>query len=230
MHAELKNSTITVCDLSNSESLNQFSDLVNNKDRIDVAFLNVGVITPGEFLDLPFEKSEFQLRLNLWSSLLLNRICGQKMRSQKFGSIINTVSMAGVIGLKGSAVYSASKFGLRGFLMAFREEMKPFNVSVSGIYLSAIDTPMLRSEALNPNGSALNFMSEPVHVEKVAQLVLKVIASKKLEYYLPQSEGLFSRILGLFPSLISKLYGFMEKLGQKGKRQFIEKHQLMKNF
>ena len=227
LHSELKNSIMTVCNLSNADSLENLANLIKNKEKIDVAFLNVGIITPGNFLDLPFEKSEFQIRLNLWSTLYLNRLCGQKMRNQRFGNIVNTVSMAGVIGLKGSAIYSTSKFGLRGFLMAFREEMKPFNVYVSGIYLSAIDTPMLRAEAADPNGSALNFISEPVKVEKVAELVLEVLQSKKGEYFLPKWEGFSSRILGAFPSLISMLYDYMEKQGEKGRQKFIEENSLV---
>ena len=227
LHNELKNSIMTVCNLSNSESIENLSNLINSKESIDIAFLNVGTIAPGNFLDLPFEKSEFQIRLNLWSTLYLNRICGQKMRSQGYGNIINTVSMAGVIGLKGSATYSASKFGLRGFLMAFREEMKTHKVNVSGIYLSAIDTPMLRAEAVDPNGSALNFISEPVKVEKVAELVLEVIKSKKAEYFLPKWDGFTSRILGAFPSLINMFYEYMEKQGEKGRQKFIEKNKLV---
>jgi short-subunit dehydrogenase len=227
LHKQLYNSTMTVCNLSDKDSIDNLSQLINKSKRLDLAFLNVGAITPGDFLEIPFEKSEFQLRLNLWSTLYLNRICGQKMKVQGYGDIINTVSMAGIVGLKGSAVYSASKFGLRGFLMAFREELKPFNVNVSGIYLSAIDTPMLRAEAVHPNGSALNFVSEPVKVEKVAELVLKVVNTKKLEYYLPNGEGLTSRILGAFPTLISKLYNYMEQQGEKGRRKFIEKNNLV---
>nr|WP_315141982.1 SDR family oxidoreductase [uncultured Flavobacterium sp.] len=226
LHKQLSNSTITLCNLSDKQSIENLSGLINKSKKLDLALLNVGVITPGNFLEIPFEKSELQLQLNLWSTLYLNRICGQKMKEQGFGDIVNTVSMAGIVGLKGSAVYSASKFGLRGFLMAFREELKPFNVNVSGIYLSAIDTPMLRAEAIHPNGSPLNFVSEPVKVERVAELVLHVVETKKLEYYLPEGEGFSSRILGVFPSLISKLYGYMEKKGEKGRKKFIEKNNL----
>lgn len=223
MQQQLPGTEISVCNLADKSSLEALSEKIMAKANIDVTFLNAGIVLPGDFIDIPFEKSEFQLNLNLSSTLYLNHVCGRKMKEQGFGHIINTVSMAGIIGLKGSAIYSAGKFGLRGFLMAFNNEMKPYNVAVSGIYLSAVDTAMLRAEAIDPNGSALNFLSEPIKPGKVAMLVLKLLQTKKLEVYLPYLDSLTTKFLGAFPALIPFIYPFLEKIGERGRKNYIKK-------
>ncbi|OJJ19502.1 hypothetical protein BKI52_22095 [marine bacterium AO1-C] len=222
----LPGSKITVCDLTNRDHLEDLSQQIERKPRLDIAFINAGTIVPGDFIDLTFDKCEFQVKLNLWSALYLNYVCGRKMKMQAQGHLISTVSMGGIIGLKGSATYSATKFGLRGFLMAFRNEMKPFGVAVSGLYLSAIDTPMLRYEATHEKGSPLNFLSQPVKVEKVAQMVLKIIKRKRLENYLPFGDSLSAKFFGAFPGFIPKVYPMLRRLGEKGRRKFIRKNGL----
>ncbi len=226
MQQNLPNTEITVCNLADKSLLEIFSEKIMQKDQIDIAFLNVGIVLPGDFIDYSFERSESQLNLNLYSTLYLNHVCGRRMKFQGNGHIINTVSMAGIIGLKGSAVYSAGKFGLRGFLMAFRNEMQPYGVAVSGIYLSAVDTAMLRAEAIEPKGTALNFLSEPLEPEKVANLTFKLLKSKEGEAYMPYIDSLTSKFLGAFPWLIPFIYPILEKIGEKGRKKYIKKHGL----
>ena len=216
----------TVCDLTDRHDLDKLAEQITQKPRLDIAFINAGTIVPGDFIDVSFKQCDFQLKLNLWSALYLNHVCGNKMKAQNQGHLISTVSMGGIIGMKGSATYSATKFGLRGFLMAFRNEMKPFGVAVSGLYLSAIDTPMLRYEATHDKGSPLNFLSQPIKVEKVAKMVLKIIRRKRLENYLPYGDSLSAKLFGSFPGLIPKVYPTLRRMGEKGRRKFIQKNGL----
>ncbi|HRH56853.1 MAG TPA: SDR family oxidoreductase [Chitinophagales bacterium] len=229
MQQNLPNTQITVCNLADKKELEMLSEMITQKTQIDIVFLNAGIVLPGNFIDIPFEKSELQLNLNLYSTLYLNHVCGIKMKEQGKGHIINTVSMAGIIGLKGSAVYSACKFGLRGFLMAFRNEMRPFGVAVSGIYLSAVDTAMLRAEAADPKGTSLNFLSEPIEAEKVAKFVLKLLKTKKVEVYMPYIDSLTTKFLGAFPLLIPFIYPILEIIGERGRKKYIKKLNLLKS-
>jgi len=222
----LPGTEITVCDLTKRSDLETLGQQIDQRPTLDIAFLNAGTIVPGDFIDLSFDKCDFQLKLNLWSVLYLNHVCGHKMKAQGAGHLISTVSMGGIIGMKGSATYSATKFGLRGFLMAFRNEMKPFGVAVSGLYLSAIDTPMLRYEATHEKGSPLNFLSQPAKVEKVAKMVMKIIKRKRLENYLPYGDSLSAKFFGSFPGFIPKVYPILWRLGEKGRRKFIRKNGL----
>jgi short-subunit dehydrogenase len=227
LHAAIPTSRMTICDLKNEESVQKLCAEIAEIPHLSVAFLNAamispGMTTPGKFIDQPLENIDAQIQVNLVSCLHLNHVCGLKMKAQGEGHIINTVSMGGIISMKDSATYSATKFGLRGFLMAFSVEMRPFGCSVSGIYPSAVDTQALRFEATHPDGSPLNFLSPPMKADDVAQCVLKAIKTKRLEYYLPYTDSLTSKLFGSFPNFLHIFYPMFEKMGEKGRKKFIQ--------
>jgi short-subunit dehydrogenase len=134
---------------------------------IDVAVLNAGMLVIGNLADLTRDEMLDQIQVNLCATALLAQCCAKRMGEAGKGHIMATVSMGGIVALKGSATYSASKFGLRGLLFALKDELAGKGVHVTGIYPAGVDTPMLRHEALH-GGSALNFVGKPVTAEDVA--------------------------------------------------------------
>lgn len=65
---------------------------------------------------------------------------------KKGGFIVNTASMAGVIGVYGYTDYSASKFAVIGYSEALRSELKAFNIQVSVLCPPDTDTPGFHNE------------------------------------------------------------------------------------
>lgn len=190
--------------------------------HVDVAFINAGVIFPGDLVEMTPHQIDLQMDVNLNSAIHLIQSCARIMKSRKTGHIIATVSVGGVLALKGSAVYSASKFGLRGLLAGLRDELSEFGVRVSGIYPSGVDTKMLRHEA-EQGGSALNFVSEPQTVQAVGDAFERALKTGKLEVYVPYFDGLLARCLALVPSVVSCLYPVLQWLGEKGRQKYLAK-------
>jgi short-subunit dehydrogenase len=225
LKAELAESPVSVSlktlDLTELSSLAGFCNEIECFDgTLDCAFLNAGVVTPGDVLSLDRALLTRDVDVNLKSAMWLNQACGRKMQAQGSGHIINTASMAALVSLKGAASYSASKFGLRGFLIALREELRPHGVFVSMMLPSAIDTPMLRYEA-NHGGSALNFLSNPSSVEDVVRVFNKAQRSKRLEYFIPYSDSLMGRLVCIFPGLLARFYPVLSYLGERGREKFL---------
>lgn len=219
--ARYPDARIDVLNLSDQQAVLDWSRrLEDSGERIDVAFVNAGLIAVGEVVDLPTGKLLLQLQVNLVSTAVMIQALARRMKAAGRGHLIATVSMGGIVSLKGSATYSASKFGLRGLLWGLRDELRPHGVHVSGIYPAGVDTAMLRHEARH-GGSALNFVGRPVSVETVANAVLRAVDRPRLETYVPASEGLTSRIAGAFPGLLAKLYPLLEKLGERGRAQYL---------
>ncbi len=221
---------ISCIDVNDKQQLNCLCDNILSAPKIDVAHVNAGVVYPNDVVNSTPLEIDLQLDINLRSALHINRALAIKMKEQKTGHIVNTVSMGAFIPLPTSAVYCATKAALRSFLTAMQAELKPFGVSVSGIYPSGVHTPMLQYEALN-NGSPLNFLNMPVSADKVANTVLKSAGttwgSKKLEYYLPYSDSISSRIVNAFPWLLQKIYPLFRYLGEKGRTKYIRKFNVM---
>ena len=230
-YPNIKTSCIDVSDI---QQLKTLCDEISAAPHLDVAHVNAGIVRPSQVTDSTAQDIDLQLDINLRSALHINRALAIKMKAQKSGHIVNTVSMGALISLPGSAVYCATKAALRSFLTAMQAELKPFGVSVSGIYPSGIHTPMLQYEALN-QGSPLNFLNMPVSAEKVASTVLKSAGksagksvgkgwgAKRLEYYLPYSDSISSRIVNAFPWLLQKVYPLFRYLGEKGRVKYIRK-------
>jgi NADP-dependent 3-hydroxy acid dehydrogenase YdfG len=65
------------------------------------------------------------------------------MKSQQSGHIINLASVAGHKVFSGSAVYSATKFGVRALSEGLRMEVKPYNIRTTIICAGAVKTELL---------------------------------------------------------------------------------------
>lgn len=211
--------TIRVLDVTQREALSKFCDDLSSLP-LDVAFINAGVVQPGHVIDLSFEDIDRQLDINLRGAICLIHALSRHFVAQARGHIIATVSMGGLLALKGSAAYSASKFGLRGFLMALDSELKPHGVLVSGLYPSAVDTAMLKYEATH-GGNVLNFLGKPLTADAIAEAFMNVLTRPKLEVYLPYGDSIGARLVGVFPRILPKLMPCLEWLGERGRKKYL---------
>jgi short-subunit dehydrogenase len=142
------------------------------------------------------------------------------MKAQGRGHIVATVSMGGILSLPGSAAYSAAKAGLRAYLAALRTELRGTGVAVSGIYPSAVDTPMLLHEATH-DGSLLNFFGKVSTADDVADVFERALRRRGLEHYLPYGDSVLCRLLETFPWIVPPLLGPAEALGRRGRAKYL---------
>ena len=108
---------------------------VERYGRIDILFNNAGFgrLDWFEVLD-PIQDIQGQIAVDLLGVLWTARAVLPYMYRQGSGHIINMSSVAGWVAPSLYTVYSAAKFGVRGFTEALRREAAPFGVKVSGIY------------------------------------------------------------------------------------------------
>lgn len=84
------------------------------------------------------------LAVNLTGPVLLTRACLPQLYGQGWGRVINVASVAGKIGLKYGAAYSASKHGLIGFTRSLALEAAKKGVTVNAICPGWTETQMMR--------------------------------------------------------------------------------------
>jgi 2-dehydro-3-deoxy-L-rhamnonate dehydrogenase (NAD+) len=188
--------------------------------KLDLLINNAGVTTTGPFVDIDPASIPRDIGINLIAPLHIIHTVVPWMRAP--GAIVNTISLASIAPLAGSSVYSATKFGLRGFNIALHMEMKPRGIAVSGVLPGAIDTPMLLKET-REGATALNFLGDPLPPEKVAKVILRAVREGKVEYYVPYSERILSSLALFFPALIPTIYPWFEKMGVKRKQAYLAK-------
>ena len=108
---------------------------VDHYHRIDILFNNAGFgrLDWFEVLD-PIKDIQGQIAVDLLGVIWTARAVLPQMYRQGNGHIINMSSIAGWVAPPLYTVYSAAKFGVRGFTEALRREAAPFGVNVSAIY------------------------------------------------------------------------------------------------
>lgn len=214
--------TAIACDLSDSASVADLGRRMETQwaDRLDLVFLNAGVIVPGDVVDTSAAQLRLQLEVMLVSVAELAGCAARSMTQRGSGHIVATVSMGGILALPGSAAYSAAKAGLRAYLAALRTELRGTGVSVSGIYPSAVDTPMLLHEATH-DGSLLNFFGKVSTADDVARVFERAQRKRRLEHYLPYSDSVMCRALEVFPWLVPPIIGPAEALGRRGRAKYL---------
>ena len=126
---------------------------------------------------------------------------------QGHGYIVNTSSIAGLIGVFGYTDYCASKFALVGFSEALRSELAPHGIGVSVLCPPDTDTPGLASENLTKpeETRAISAGAKLMSAEAVADALLAGLAKREL-VIVPGADGRLAwRAKRLVPGLVDRL-------------------------
>ena len=214
-------------DLTRPDELEEVAALIAATPDLTLFVNNAGVVRPGNYAELPYADVALQMDVNLIAPMRLTHAAAARFKTAHQGCILSIVSAAGHVALPGSAAYSASKFGLRGLLIALAQELEPHGVKVRSLFPGAVDTPMLRYEATH-GGSVLNFLNNDVlSADDVAIAAIKAMDGARIEVSLPDSDALLARVLCAFPALMPKLLPGLVKQGEKGLSRFLKSRGLV---
>ena len=136
------------CDVSSPEEV---KTVLGNFDRIDVIYNNAGVYLPGRdgrITDIDEAVWEKVLAINLRSVFLFCKY-GIPLMMKHGGSIINTASSAGMIGIPGCDAYTATKGAIVQLTKSLAAEYGRYNIRTNCISPAAIMTPMVRQSNLD---------------------------------------------------------------------------------
>lgn len=125
---------IEVVDLGQSGQVKSFCERIREKyPALDIAFINAGILEPGDFVDRSTASIDREIDINFRSAVHLIRACIPGMKQRRSGHIIVTSSIGGIFALSDCSVYSATKFALRGFLSGLQQELVNTGIAVSGL-------------------------------------------------------------------------------------------------
>jgi 3-oxoacyl-[acyl-carrier protein] reductase len=115
-----------------------------NPDKpVEVLVNNAGIREDALMAWMQDEQWERVIRTNLDSFFYVTRLVLNGMIGQKYGRIINVVSLSGLKGLPGQTNYSAAKAGLIGATKALALEVARQNITVNAVAPGFIKTDML---------------------------------------------------------------------------------------
>jgi NAD(P)-dependent dehydrogenase (short-subunit alcohol dehydrogenase family) len=170
----------------------------------DVLINCAGRALPRRFEEVTYEQFEETMRVNVhgcWNTVqaVLPHMKGRG------GYIVNTSSVAGLIGVFGYTDYCASKFALIGFSEALRSELKPHDICVSVLCPPDTDTPGFENEnRTKPEETrAISGTAKVMTADAVADVLLRGMAKRQF-LIVPGLEGRLSVLAKrLFPGVVA---------------------------
>lgn len=141
-------------DLKSNKTIEDLGRICRDKN-VSVLINNAGLHCPY----LPLEKiNDDQINdiiiTNLIAPIKLTKKIYKHFIKQGYGTVININSLSGLKNIRLRSIYSASKWGLRGFTDTFRSEAKEHNVRIIDVYPGRIKTKPEFTAGMEPHDVA----------------------------------------------------------------------------
>jgi short-subunit dehydrogenase len=106
---------------------------------------NAGVALAGRFSQVSLDDIEWLLAINLHAVIVMTHTLLPNLVATRGSHIVNVSSLFGLIAPPGQTAYAASKFAVRGFGDALREELAEHEVGVTTVHPGGIRTSIAES-------------------------------------------------------------------------------------
>ncbi|BAY37020.1 putative dehydrogenase [Nostoc sp. NIES-2111] len=222
IQSEVKTGEVLAClgsDLSHAQGCDTLYHQVKAFDTpIDILINNAGVGLFGRMDEIPPEKWEYLMQVNLLTPMRLSSLFVADMVERRQGHIVNISSLAGWCAIAGMAHYSASKFGLRGFSEGLFNEVKDYNVKVTAVYPFFSRTPILQSERFGT--LAKTFAGLPEHLitdpADVMRATIQGIIKNQLHVFPDPTANRLHLLKRYFPPLVDWINSRMGRSMKNG--------------
>ncbi len=137
---------------------------------------NAGILRHHVIEDHPLDEYLDVIRVNQVGCFLGMRAAVPAMRASGGGSIVNTASVAGLVGNAGLVAYTASKFAVRGMTKVAAVELGRYGIRVNSIHPGGVDTAMVRTGVFGDRDPSTAYSYLPLGrigtVDEVAAMAL----------------------------------------------------------
>ena len=194
--AEETAATVIAADLADAADVER---LIDEAGAIDILIANAGLPASGRLATYTPDQLDRALDVNLRAPIRLAHALIPPMVRRGGGHVVFMSSIGGKSASPRSSIYNATKFGLRGFSLSLRAELRSQGVGVSTIFPGFIrDAGMFADTAIKlPPGTGTRTP------EDVAAAVARAIRRNKAEIDVaPLSLRLAAKVSGVAPELI----------------------------
>ena len=202
-------------DVSRADDVKKLvDDTASEYGRLDYMFNNAGTAVGGDVRDLTLEHWLRIINVNLLGVIYGTTAAYALMVRQGFGHIVNTASLAGLVGEVCNAPYVTSKFAIVGLSQTLRNEAADLGVKVSVVCPGYVQTPVWDSPIMKVKKEDLpKPLFKMMDATKAARCILKGVERNQAFIVFPLHARFLWWLYRLSPSI-------MEPMGRKMVKDF----------
>lgn len=186
-------------DVTDPASFDAFlNDVEHQLGPLGILVNNAGIMPIGPFLDQDSAVAHRAVDINVHGPLNGMRAALPRLRAHGGGHIVNIASSAGVIGIPGGVVYSATKHAVVGMSDAVRQEFAADGIRVTTVLPAFTNTELISGT------KGLRGMPT-VEPAAVADAVARAITRGRPTVFVPRQLGALVRLGSLLPKRVSDL-------------------------
>ncbi len=142
---------IFIGDVSDENDVkNAVEKTIQEFGKIDILVNNAGFGIYKPVVELTTEEFDKMVAVNFRGVFLFTKYVLPYMMKQNSGVIINISSIAGTLGVKNMAVYSATKWAVNGFTESIMHEVREYNIRVASLCPGSVETNFSNVAGSNP--------------------------------------------------------------------------------
>jgi len=180
--------------------------ILRERGRISVLINNAGIVSGGEFEDIPLEKHLTTIDVNTNGPVIVTHTFLDDLLSHDEAALVNIASASALIALPNAASYAASKWAVLGFTDSLREELKlrgKRQLTVTSICPSYITTGMF-------HGVKAPLLVPLLTPEWLSERILRCVRKKKEQLLAPSLVALLPLAKATWPRfLFRRLLSFL---------------------
>jgi short-subunit dehydrogenase len=171
-----------VMDVTDAADVRDVRDRIHaDHGPINILINNAGIVTGGQFLEVPLEKHMVTFDVNIHGPVIVTHLFLQDLLDSDEGHIVNIASASALIALPNAATYASSKWAVLGFTDSLREELELTGrgyVGVSAICPSYISTGMFE-------GAKAPLLTPILTPENLAAKIVRCVKKRKTHLLTP---------------------------------------------
>ncbi len=209
--------TSHVVDVADKIAVKNFANsVVQQHGKVNMIFNNAGVSVTDLASRMSIEDFEWLMDINFWGVVHGTRAFLPHIAEQPDGHIVNTSSIFGTIAVPSQSAYNASKFAVRGYTYALRQELTETNIGVSCVQPGGVKTNIVKSSRFVPSDNAsptkeemeLQFESVArLTSEQAAAIILKGVRKNKAQILVGTDAKIMALLERVFPTSYLKILG-----------------------
>ncbi len=222
--------TLTKLDVADREAVYAWAESSFNEfGQLNLIFNNAGVALASTVEGMSYDELEWIFNINFWGVVYGTKAFLPYLKQSGEGHIINTSSLFGLTAQPTQSAYNATKFAVRGFTEALRQELDMENcgVSATSVHPGGIRTNIanaarmsdsIRALGMNPERASRSFnkvLKTPP--EQAAKVILDAIKDNKARVLIGNDAKLLDLVQRVAPSHYAQALNFFTKRKAKKK-------------